>query len=64
MPSADAKPLVHALPTPAQVRDRLTDAMREVVLLRRLLKLSEEAARYRECDRAAGYLPQEEAASV
>jgi hypothetical protein len=53
MPSVDAKPLVEALPTPAQVRNRLADAMREVSLLRKLLKLSEEADRYRRCDVAA-----------
>jgi hypothetical protein len=47
MSSPHSKPLVEALPTPAQVRRRLADAMNEVKLLRRLLELSLEAARCR-----------------
>lgn len=38
--------LVNTIPDPETVRDRLTAAIREVALLRRLLKLSEQAAKY------------------
>jgi hypothetical protein len=44
------RPILEALPSPELVRDRLGDALREVELLRRLLKLSERAAEYRQCD--------------
>jgi hypothetical protein len=44
---------VNALPTVAQVRGRLTDALREVTLLKQLLRLAERAERYRECDAVA-----------
>jgi hypothetical protein len=44
------KPLVESLPPPEEVRYRLGDALRQVELLRSLLKLSERAARYRERD--------------
>jgi hypothetical protein len=43
-------PLVHGLPAPREVRDRLADVLREAELLRALLRLSERAARYRERD--------------
>ncbi len=44
--------LVHALPHPKLVRDRLGDALREVELLRRLLRVAERAEEYREYDRS------------
>jgi hypothetical protein len=44
------RPLVQSLPHPADVRNRLGDALREVELLRRLLVLAERAELYRECD--------------
>ena len=47
------KSLVESLPPPEVVRDRLGDALREVELLRGLLKLAEKAAEYRECDSVA-----------
>jgi hypothetical protein len=47
------KPLMQLLPCPAAVRERLGDALREVELLRKLLRLAERAEEYRECDRAA-----------
>ena len=53
MSSGDSKPLIDALPTPAQVRNRLTDAMREVALLKQLLRVSESADRFKACDRLA-----------
>ena len=53
MPEGNSKPLIEALPTPAQVRNRLTDAMREVALLKQLLRVSESADRYKACDRLA-----------
>jgi hypothetical protein len=43
--------LVELIPPPQSVRDRLGDALREVQLLRRLLRLADLAERYRECDR-------------
>jgi hypothetical protein len=45
------QPLLRSLPPPSQVRDRLGDALREVELLRYLLRLSERAEQYREADR-------------
>ena len=50
MSSVNSKPLIEALPTPAQVRNRLTDAMREVALLKQLLRVSESADRFKACD--------------
>jgi hypothetical protein len=44
-------PLIRALPSPQRIRHRLGDALREVELLRRLLRLAERAAEYRACDR-------------
>jgi hypothetical protein len=41
------KPLIEALPKPETVRHRLADALREVELLRRLLRLTEHADQYR-----------------
>jgi hypothetical protein len=43
-------PLVSVLPPPEKVRAKLGDTLREVELLRRLLRLAERAERYRECD--------------
>ena len=45
------RPIIHSLPAPAAVRNRLGDALREVELLRKLLRLSERAAEYREIDK-------------
>jgi hypothetical protein len=48
----DAKPLIESLPPPEQVRERLGDALREVELLRKLLRLSQRAEEYRAADGA------------
>jgi hypothetical protein len=48
------KPLIDTLPTPAAVRERLGDTLREVELLRRLLRLVRAAEQYRDADRARG----------
>ena len=45
--------LLESLPPPHVVRDRLGDALREVELLRSLLRIAEKAEDYRECDRDA-----------
>jgi hypothetical protein len=45
------KPLIDSLPAPAMVRDRLGDALREVELLRRLLRLAVTAEQFRATDR-------------
>jgi hypothetical protein len=50
--TARDKLLIDTLPTPAAVRDQLGDALREVELLRRLLRLADTAERYRSADRA------------
>ena len=42
----DGRRLVNTIPDPDTVRDRLSEAIREVALLRRLLRLSEQAAKY------------------
>lgn len=42
--------LIDLIPTPATVQDRLGDALREVQLLRRLLRLADLAESYRERD--------------
>ena len=42
--------LMNTLPQPREIRMRLGDAMREVELLRALLKVAERAERYRRCD--------------
>jgi hypothetical protein len=47
------RPILELLPRPATVRDRLGDALREVELLRLLLRLAERAEHYRSCDRVA-----------
>jgi hypothetical protein len=53
--------LVDLIPPPQAVADRLGDAMREVELLRRLLRLSERAEQYRALDRQLrGEAPYEE----
>jgi hypothetical protein len=44
------QPLVETLPTPDLVRHRLGDALREVELLRKLLRLAECAEEYRRID--------------
>ena len=43
--------LIDLLPRPQAVADRLTDALREVELLRRLLRLCERAEHYQALDR-------------
>jgi hypothetical protein len=45
------KSLIDSLPHPDQVRDLLGDALRNVELLRRLLRISERAEQYRRGDR-------------
>ena len=45
------KLLIDLLPRPQAVADRLSDALREVELLRRLLQLCERAEQYRTLDR-------------
>jgi hypothetical protein len=45
--------LIDLIPTPHAVRGRLGDALREVRLLRRLLRLADLAETYREYDRRA-----------
>ena len=59
--SENLKQLVENVPPTVAVRDRLGDALREVRLLRQLLRLAETAERYRSgpAPRAA---PQEAAA--
>jgi len=42
--------LIQTLPRPEVVRGRMSDLLREMELLRGLLRLSEKAAEYRECD--------------
>lgn len=48
------KPLIDTLPTPAAVRERLGDTLREVELLRQLLRLASAAEQYRDGDRTRG----------
>jgi hypothetical protein len=48
------KPLIDTLPTPDAVRERLGDTLRELELLRRLLRLAKAAEQYRAADRARG----------
>lgn len=43
--------VIEAIPAPNRIRERLGDALREVELLRRLLKVSERAEVFREADR-------------
>jgi hypothetical protein len=45
------KPIIDLIPAPEDVRYRLGDALREVELLRRLLRLAERAEQYRDIDR-------------
>ena len=49
------RPVLESLPPPLHIRHRLGDALREVELLRALLRLAERAEAYRHCDRNAGY---------
>jgi hypothetical protein len=44
-------PLIDTLPDPDHLHARLGDALREVRLLRGLLRLARLAEQYRECDR-------------
>jgi hypothetical protein len=41
------------IPSEATLRQRLTNALREVQLIRRLLPVAEKISYYRECDRRA-----------
>jgi hypothetical protein len=43
--------LIDVIPDPGMVVDRLGDALREVELLRRLLRLADLAEEFRHCDR-------------
>jgi hypothetical protein len=43
------EPLIRVLPHPDQVQHRLGDALRQVTLLRRLLRLSQKAEEFRDC---------------
>lgn len=45
------RPLMVMLPSPEQIRGKLGDALREVELLRALLRVAERAERYRAADR-------------
>jgi hypothetical protein len=47
------KPLIATLPDPDRVHHWLGDALREVRLLRGLLRLAQLAEKYRQCDRQA-----------
>jgi len=47
------KPLIKTLPSSKKVNNCLGDALRQVRLLRGLLRLAERAELYRDCDRAA-----------
>ena len=39
-----SSPIIENIPEPSEIRERLSQALRETRLLRRLLKISEEAA--------------------
>ncbi len=43
--------LIEALPTPAELEHRLSRALREVDLCRRLIKVAERAQLFRDADR-------------
>jgi hypothetical protein len=47
---ASGKPIIRRIPDPERVREKLAENLREVKLLRELLRVAERAAR----DRAAG----------
>jgi hypothetical protein len=47
----DGAPIIDVIPDPAVVRNRLGDALREVQMLRRLLRLADLAEKYRNYDR-------------
>jgi hypothetical protein len=47
-------PIIDSLPTPRDIRHMLGDALREVELLRALLKIAERAERYRKIDSKVG----------
>lgn len=47
MVAVESPQLVDQIPDPGSVRERLGEALREVELLRRILRLSEHAAKYR-----------------
>lgn len=47
---SDTTPTIKRFPPAAVIRDRLGDALREVELLRGLLKLAERVDHYRELD--------------
>jgi hypothetical protein len=48
----EKQPLIESLPAPAAIRERLGDTLREVELLRGLLRLATAAENYRSSDRA------------
>jgi hypothetical protein len=43
--------LIEELPTPAELNERLSRALREVDLCRRLMRVAERAEQFREADR-------------
>jgi hypothetical protein len=45
------RPLMETLPPPVKVRRALGDALRQVELLKKLLRIAERVADYRQCDR-------------
>jgi hypothetical protein len=45
--------IIDQLPSPDVLHHRLTDALREVVYLRSLIRLADRVAEYRRCDQAA-----------
>ena len=47
------RPVADNFPTEVEIADALADAMRDVELLKGMLKLAGKAAHYRECDREA-----------
>jgi hypothetical protein len=44
-------PIVENMPSVIEVRDKLGDALREVMLLRRLLRIAERAEQWRQRDK-------------
>ena len=53
-------PIVQNMPSVTEVRDALGDALREVTLLRRLLKIAERAEAWRQRDKEIAAVEMEE----
>lgn len=49
----NGRDLVHHFPSVLVIRERLGDALREVELLRKLMKIAEKAEMYKRCDERA-----------